>query len=229
MALASVVLVLDPRETLMPFLANGLRIADREGGAPPTKLAPWLFAMAVIGFVVAGVVTLYLQYNYSVTQVGNDFATHYLPKMPFDTLSRYAAESAAQGTLACATVASGWSKLSLIQPAEGAVLWLTIGIALALGTAAARLRLPWWPLHPVAFLIWNTYPIIMFGPSFLLGWLVKAGVVGMTGARGYHAVRPLMIGVIAGELLSGLFWMGVGALYFFVTGKTPATYSIFPG
>jgi hypothetical protein len=229
MALASVALVLDPRETLMPFLANGLRIADREGGAPPRTIAPWLFAMTVIGFVVAGVVTLYLQYNYSVTQVGNDFATHYLPKMPFDTLSRYGAESAAQGTLARATAASGWSKLSLVQPEEGAVLWLTIGVVLALGTAAARLRLPWWPLHPVAFLIWNTYPIIMFGPSFLLGWLVKAAVVGMTGARGYHAVRPLMIGVIAGELLSGLFWMGVGALYFFITGKTPATYSIFPG
>jgi hypothetical protein len=42
-------------------------------------------------------------------------------------------------------------------------------------------------------------------------------------------VRPLMVGVIAGELLSGLFWMLVGALYFFITGTAPINYSIFPG
>jgi hypothetical protein len=100
---------------------------------------------------------------------------------------------------------------------------------LVLATAVLRLRLPWWPLHPVAFLVWGTYPIVMFGPSFLMGWLVKAGVVGTTGAKGYHAVRPLMVGIIAGELLTGLFWMIVGAVYFFVAGKTPVSYSIFPG
>jgi hypothetical protein len=68
----------------------------------------------------------------------------------------------------------------------------------------------------------------MFGPSFLLGWAIKAGVVRTTGARGYHAVKPFMVGVIAGELLSGLLWMMIGAAYYFSTGKSPASYAIFP-
>ena len=228
LALASVVIMSDTRELLMPFLANALKVTDRPGGGSPSKTAPWLLVMMLFGFVVAGAVTLYLQYNHSANPVGNTHATHTLPTQAFDAFARYAAESAAQGTLSSATAATGWSKLALIEPRGDALLWLSIGLALAVGAAAARLRLPWWPLHPVAFLIWDTFPIIMFGPSFLLGWMVKAAVVQVGGARGYHSVKPLMIGVIAGELMSGLAWMAVGALYFFITGKTPTTYSIFP-
>lgn len=228
LALASVMLIIDSRELLMPYLANGLKLADREGGAPPPRLAPWLLAMMLVGFVAAGVVTLYLQYNHSVTQVGNSHGTHTLPRYAFDAFVRYAAESSAEGRLAAATGAAGFARLGLIRPDLDALGWLAGGFALAFLAAALRLRLPWWPLHPVAFLVWDTYPIIMFGPSFLLGWMVKSAVVGTSGARGYHAVKPLMVGVIAGELLSGLGFMVIGAAYYFVTGRTPVAYSIFP-
>ncbi len=228
LALASVMLIIDSRELLMPFLSNGLKLADREGGASPPRLAPWLLTMMVAGFVVAGVVTLYLQYNHSVTQVGNSHGTHTLPRYAFDAFVRYAADSSAEGRIAIATGATGWERWSLIRPHHDALGWLAGGFALALVTAALRLRLPWWPLHPVAFLVWDTYPIIMFGPSFLLGWVVKSAVVGTSGARGYHAVKPLMVGVIAGELLSGLGFMVVGAAHYFITGRTPTAYSIFP-
>lgn len=228
LALASVLLVLDPRETLMPFLQNGLKMAEVEGGASPARLSPWLAFVMLAGFVVAGVVSFSLQYNLSATQVGNTWGTHQLPTVAFGTLSRFVADSAARGSLADATAATGWESLSLVQPIDDAVLFACLGGALVLGTSVARLRLSWWPLHPIAFLIWDTYPIAMFGASFLLGWMVKATVVGLTGARGYHAVKPLMIGVIAGELLSGLFWMATGVAYYFVTGQASVSYSIFP-
>jgi hypothetical protein len=80
----------------------------------------------------------------------------------------------------------------------------------------------------VAFLVWGGVPIQYFGPSFLVGWAVKTGVITYGGARAYHQVKPLMIGVIAGELLAALFWMGVGAAYYFLQGKTPASYAVFP-
>jgi hypothetical protein len=226
---ASVMLIVDPREMFMPFFANGLKMADRKDGTPPSRLGVAQLGVVVCGFAVAGLVTLYLQYNHSVTQVGNDWGTTRLPVLAFDPFAQQLAESGAKGTLGTATHASGLEKLGLIDPEPGALMWLGIGFLLVGVTAAARLRLPWWPLHPVAFLVWDTYPIIMFGPSFLLGWIVKASVIGTTGLRGYHAVRPLMVGVIAGELLSGLFWMLVGALYFFITGTAPINYSIFPG
>ena len=227
LAVASVMLTIDTRELLMPFLANGLRMGDREGAAPPARLTPWMGVMMVTGFFIAGAVTLYLQYNYSVVPVGNSHATHTLPRVAFDAFVQYASQSAAEGRIAAAAGATGWQRWTLVRPDSGALVWLAFGFALALGTAAARLRLPWWPLHPVAFLAWDSYAFIVFGPSFLLGWAIKSAVVGTSGARGYHAVKPLMVGVIAGELLSGLGWTLVGAVYFFVTGRTPATYWVF--
>jgi hypothetical protein len=137
-------------------------------------------------------------------------------------------KAAAEGTLSSATSLSGLSSLAAFRPDPGAFTWVLLGLGFALA-AVARLRLPWWPLHPVAFLVWGTYPIVMFGPSFLIGWLVKAAVIGTTGAKGYHTFRPLMVGVIAGELLMGLVWMIVGVVYYFAAGKAPVMYNIFPG
>jgi hypothetical protein len=185
--------------------------------------------MIVLGFFAAGGVTLYLQYNHGLIPVGSDWDLKSLPTLAFNGLSQHISEAAAQGTLADATASSGWDRLKAARPADGTFLWMLIGLGLVLATALARLRYSWWPLHPVLFVVWGTYPIVNFGPSFLVGWLVKAGVVGTTGAKGYHAVKPLMVGVIAGELLSGLFWMMVGAGYFFSTGRTPVSYWVFPG
>ncbi|HEY3236367.1 MAG TPA: DUF6785 family protein [Polyangiaceae bacterium] len=226
LGLASTVLVLDTREIVMPFLTNGIRMTDREDIASPGRIAPWILAMLTISFVVAGAVTLYLQHNRGLA--GDKWAFESLPRFSFDPFARFLSEASAQGTLSRTTFETGIERLRHIHPSAGALPWTMLGVTLVLVASAARLRLPWWPLHPVAFLVWNTYAIVMFGPSFLLGWAIKAGVVRTTGARGYHAVKPFMVGVIAGELLSGLLWMMIGAAYYFSTGKSPASYAIFP-
>jgi hypothetical protein len=213
----------------MPYLANGLRLVERTAGASPARISGWLVLMIVAGFFVAGSVTLYLEYNHGLIPVGSEWDLKSLPTLAFDGLSQHISEAAAHGTLAQATATSGWDRLQALRPANGTFVWMVAGIVLVLSMALARLRITWWPLHPVLFVVWGTYPMAQFGPSFLVGWMVKAGVVGTTGAKGYHSVKPLMVGVIAGELLSGLFWMMVGAGYFFVTGRTPVSYWVFPG
>ena len=229
MAMATQVLIPDMREAVMPFLAHGLKLTEgNTSAASPARITRWMLVMLVSGFLAAGAVTMFLQYNHSVIQVGNEWATHQLPKVAFDALARLIADARVQGTLVAATAGDASLKWSAIVPSQGALLWTGVGLALVLGASAARLRLPWWPLHPVAFLVWDTYAIIMFGPSFLLGWMFKASVVGLGGARAYHSLRPMMIGVIAAELTSGLFWVGVGIVYYFATGQRPATYAIFP-
>jgi hypothetical protein len=228
LSVATSVLFIDSRELLMPYLVNGLKLVDRQDGPSPARLAPWIATVILLGLGVAGATTLYLQYNHGATQVGNNFATDWLPLIAFDGLAQRIAAANAEGTLAAATAVEGLGRWTTLKPDHNAIVWVLLGLGLGFGAAVARLRWSWWPLHPIAFLVWSTYPIAMFGPSFLLGWLIKAAVVGTTGARGYHQVKPLMVGVIAGELLSGLFWMVVGAVYYFSTGRAPTAYSIFP-
>jgi hypothetical protein len=229
LAMASVILTIDPRETFMPYLANGLRLIDKTAQVSPAKATPWLVLMIVSGFVVAGVVTFWLQYNRGAAPVNGGWQVQWMPIMGFDLLAQYLSEAIAKGSLTEATQAGFAERLELIRPLPGALFWLGLGLSLVIAAALARLRFPWWPLHPVAFLVWGTFPLVHFGPSFLVGWLVKAGVVSAGGAKGYRALRPLMVGIIAGELLAGLFWVLVGATYYFVANKTPVSYSIFPG
>jgi len=228
LAVATAVLSIDSRELLMPFLINGIKLIDRDDGPTPAKVAPLMGIVVVLGLVVAGVVTLSLQYNHGASPVGNNFATDWLPAVSFDALSQHVASATADGTLSQAAATHGFASLSLVKPNPASISWLGIGLAIGFGAAVARLRWSWWPLHPIAFLVWSTYPIAMFGPSFLIGWMLKSAVVGTAGAKGYHQVKPLMIGVIAGELVAGLFWMVFGATYYFATGKAPIAYSIFP-
>jgi hypothetical protein len=229
LSVGATILYRDSRELLMPFLVNGLKLADRSDGPTPARVAPWMAAVIVVGLGVAGATTLYLQYNHGATQVGNAYGTDVLPTVSFDGLAQRIAAANADGTLGAATGVEGLARLAAIKPDHNAPTWALLGLGLGFGAAVARLRWSWWPLHPIAFLVWGTYPNAALGPSFLLGWLIKAAVVGTTGARGYHQVKPLMVGIIAGELLSGLGWMLVGATYYFVTGKVPVSYSIFPG
>lgn len=228
LALATAVLSVDSREIFMPFFVNGLKMVDRNDGPTPARVAPYMAVVVVLGLVIAGVTTLTLQYNHGAAQVGNNFATDWLPLVAFDGLAQRISGATADGTLASATFVEGWARISAIKPDAGAIPWLLVGLAIGFGAAVARLRWPFWPLHPVAFLVWSTYPIAMFGPSFLLGWMIKSAVVGTSGARGYHQVKPLMVGVIAGEMVSGLGWMLYGAAYYYATGRAPVAYSIFP-
>ncbi|MEX0745713.1 MAG: DUF6785 family protein [Phycisphaeraceae bacterium] len=227
LAVGSVLLVGDPRTLLMPYLANGLQMVDRSGAAAPGRLAPWLIVMLLAGFVVSGAALFSLTHNNGMGNAGSwDIRT--LPNMPFHEASRHIAESSAYETLAGATAVSGLDRLHAIQLAPDAWAWMMLGLALLVGTAVARLRLPWWPVHPVLFLVWGTMPASRLGVSFLLGWLLKVAVVQTTGSRGYRQMMPLMVGVIAGELLMGLVWAGISAGYYGFHGITPPAYRIYP-
>jgi len=107
--------------------------------------------------------------------------------------------------------------------------WRGLGAGLVLATAAARLRLPWWPLHPVIFMVFGTMSSMRFSSSFLIGWAIKAAVVRLGGSRSYRSVRPLMVGMIAGEVLAAVLWMTVGAIYYWATGMEPKSYAVYPG
>jgi hypothetical protein len=224
----SILILGDPREAVMPYLTNALQIADRGGRASPGKVGPWLGVMVVVGLLVAGVVTLGTQYNRGINQT-DGWANESLPSMPFGDLEQEVSTLASVGQLDESVGASAAERWSLFEPDREAVAWLGLGVLLVVGAALARLRLPWWPIHPVLFVVWGTYPMWRFSFSLLLGWLVKVAVVRLGGARSYRTVRPLMIGIIAGELLAALTWIVAGAAYYLITQELPESVNIFPG
>jgi hypothetical protein len=220
------VLAMDPREALMPFLVNGFKVLDMRRvnvGRP----AAWCVAALVIGLAVAIPVTLAFQYDRGVNRA-NYWSSVQAPEMAFTGTMRVQQRLAAQGTLAAAEATTGWARLLKISPQPSSVIGFGAGLALVLAFVAARLRLPKWPLHPVLFLVWSSFPGKWLAASFLVGWAIKVLVTKYGGASWYQRLKPFMFGLIAGEMLGGLTPMVVGLVYWLVTGQLPKVFNVLP-
>ena len=44
----------------------------------------------------------------------------------------------------------------------------------------------------------------------------------------FTSLQPLMIGLIAGEMLAGVLFLLFGAAYYFLTGEPPIAYRVLP-
>jgi len=133
-------------------------------------------------------------------------------KLPFNMLSRAVtgAETAWEGPLTMGRSAGVGLRAS----------WacLGAGLVLAVGCRTLRLRYVWWPIHPVLFLVWGTFPINIYAPSLLVCWAIKTAICRLGGAKTYHAFKPLFVGLVAGELLAALVWAVAGYAHYAVTG-----------
>ena len=78
------------------------------------------------------------------------------------------------------------------------------------------------------FLLWQNYPGGVMAASFLLGWLIKTLVTKFGGARSYQQFKPLMVGLIAGDLLAGVIVFLVGTGVYAITGQPPGQFQITP-
>jgi hypothetical protein len=216
---------LNRRECLMPLFINALRICDvqkvssaRIGAASAT-----VFVVAMAAAVVFG---LWVDYNYGV-HGGEEWPWQGAPRKAFDRMASYHNRLRIDGDLAASENMSPLKRLGNMEPDSNCLIWLGVGGGLVLTFYALRLRLPWWPVHPIIFLFWGTWAMREFAWSFLLGWLIKRLLTRFGAPQ--RRVRTFMIGVIVGELLGGILWMIVGAIYYALTNLTPPRYHVFPG
>lgn len=227
LTLLSIIMLIDPRESLMPFLTNGFKLLDQRQVKVGKFAAPALLALTV-GLAVAIPATLYFQYAHGLN-IGDAFAAEMVPSMPYNAASDMETKLAAQGQLATVAKVTGWGHFAHIAPNGQSVLALCIGLGLVLLFTFARLRFSKWPIHPVLFLVWVTYPASWFAPSFLVGWFIKSLVMKYGGGALYRNLKPLMFGLIAGEMVAGFIITVIGAIYWFTTGQPPKSFSIMPG
>lgn len=190
LALLGQTLCADSRENLLPFAVNAEYLGQR-ARAPRLGLSGALLAVLIAGTVIAGGTLVWSAYHndgmgshdgYWQTTMGNGFTP----------LNNAAAGGAA---------------------AANEEIWASYGVGAAVTGAlgVCRLLFAWWPLHPLGFLIAVTYPTAMVWFSFFLGWLAKFFVMRYGGMQLYRRLKPVALGVIAGEamVIGGFLVLGL--------------------
>ncbi len=227
MFLVSSLTFIDPREAVMPFLATGLRLVELTRGSI-RRTWGWASVALVMAFAVALPVTLYIQYDQGAKNVGDFWTLGAVPRMALDNISVYRNRIRQDPDLAVADIPRGPTRFGRAQPSQKAVIAFGFGLGLVLVFSTGRLRYPWWPIHPILFAVWGTYQNTMLGMSFLIGWAIKVVVARLFGGRGYERLKPVMIGLIAGDVLGGIIPMIHGAVYYLITDVRPIAFRVLP-
>ena len=224
--LVTVVLMVDPREIFMPFASHALALAERSRLKLGRMAAAGLAAVA-LGLLVATCATLYWQYDQGCTRVGDGWSLNVM-RWPFDNAARLALRLQSLGYSGDTTAAlpGGWARFGRANPHVAGVVAFASTFALVIVFTLCRMRFPRFPLHPVLFIVLGSYQSRYLGFSFLVGWLAKTMVVNYGGAHLYARLKPLMFGLIAGEMAAGAVTMLIGAVYYWVQGVPPKSYII---
>lgn len=227
MFLLTCMVLIDPRETFMPYMVNTIKLLDdhrlRLGRAVPLALAA-----VFLGLAVAVPVTLYFAYDRGVNWE-DWFATKGVPMWAPEGAMRARTRLLAQDRLAEAETVQGWARFRGMKPDRRFLVSFGIALGGVILFTVGRLRFARWPLHPVLFLVWPGYAGYMMAWSFLGGCFLKTVVTRYGGVQAYQKLKPFMFGLIAGDVLAGLLVIAMGLIYNLYTGKLPRTYWVLPG
>ncbi|MCK5850478.1 MAG: hypothetical protein KAH23_06140 [Kiritimatiellae bacterium] len=205
------ILTIDPFECLMPYVVNGLKTTS--------DMSIKVGRVGIV-LVIALLITL------AVTIPTALWADYYRPaemRRGWDTCNVYdaAATTTTQltlsGELEKVKNYSSWDRLKRMRPNKTFLFSMGIGFFLLIACSAMRLRYTWWPFHPVLILVFGAGLLAKFCFSFFLGWLIKITVSKFGGAKKYIELKPMMIGVIVGDLSGGFLIMFVSWIYYAVT------------
>ena len=227
--LLCVLFTVHPLESLMTFFMNGVRICSVQQ-IKPARVGVSAMGTYLLVLVVAIPVVLWAVHNYGVRR-GNwqeRWSTVTMPYYYYDAGNKMVTELNNRGELTESEQLTPIERITHIRP-DKKFLWAAgIGVGAVLVMSILRLRLPWWPIHPIIFLIWGTRQTAEVGASFLIGWAIKSAVTKMGGTPTYRITRKFMFGAIAGDLIGALIFMLIGMAYHNFTGKIPKSYFFFP-
>lgn len=145
----------------------------------------------VVGFVVAQVSTLFIYYRFSST----------LDEQAIAPLNKEVVEGQPYWTMnhTLRTHTEGLKKESLTWESAAR----TTAAAVFTGLLAfLQLTYNVWPLHPIGFLMVFSFSMKRIWFSIFLGWLMKALVIRLGGGRLLQAARPVVLGLIMGDVLA---------------------------
>lgn len=87
---------------------------------------------------------------------------------------------------------------------------IAVGFFLTLLLNALRLRIAWFPFHPVGYAVSGSWSLSLLWLPLLIAWVVKLLILRYGGLKMYRQALPLFLGVILGECVLGSLWTLIG-------------------
>ena len=218
----------DHRETLSPYVAQGLHVGDRPGRRMP------LFALGLLGSIALSLVAAFVMRGHGYYSQGSSRDVHAYTNVPAAMMAEplRVAQRIQAGLLEDRGDAGPLDRLLSLRPERGTAGPVAAGMAMTLLLAALRFRFNWFMLHPLLVLAWGTYPMFITTHCFLIGWAIKSLVLQFGGGRVYQRGKPLIIGLIMGEAAAVAVSIPIGMLYYwlkgFLTNTPPKVLMVFP-
>jgi hypothetical protein len=87
-----------------------------------------------------------------------------------------------------------------------------VGFFLTLALNALRVRMAWFPFHPVGYAVSGSWSLSLLWLPLLVAWIIKSLLLRYGGLRAYRNVLPFFLGIILGECVIGSLWPLIGIL-----------------
>jgi len=187
----SYAMVFDNRAFVMSAIANAGKLITRL--KRERRAFMWLMLSAVMfGFVLSSLYTVYLGYKHGAT--------------------RFAVWNFPHGYMILNTVVK--KMRNPFPPDMARLTMLGIGGAAVTVLSVVSWRFPWWPLHPIGFVIASTEQTRRVLLSIFLVWLAKTVILKVGGVQGYRRARPFFIGLVAGYITGVAISFAVDVIWF---------------
>ncbi|RYX83507.1 hypothetical protein EON83_13960 [bacterium] len=178
-------LMSDLRGFLMPSFIQGFKLAhDRKIALKP------LFALVMACSLITFAMGTYFNIKFGY-QIGGSSLDPW-----------YAGDASKQPAFTSAALIKGVTTASWLN-----LLWIAVGGAMTVAFMAARSHFAWFPLHPIGFILSQTYPLNTLWFSIFLGWLAKVTITRFGGSDSYRKTTPLFLGLALGDVAMMLFWL----------------------
>jgi hypothetical protein len=191
-------LFVDVRESLLPSLMNAGKVSEHVRRRRTMGLA--IGASLVLAVAASFVGMLYVCYRYGIQELDMDWATR--------TTRTVWANS--QRLLETAQTPDGWI-----------LTFILIGAAVMFMLVLCYYLFPWWPIHPIGYILAFSSSMRILWFSFLIGWAFNTLCLRYGGTFLYRRVRLVFIGLIIGDFCMGAFWA-------LVSLKTGISYLVLP-
>jgi hypothetical protein len=103
----------------------------------------------------------------------------------------------------------GWLR-GTAAPTDNTVSAVLVGFGFTFLLQMLRMRLPWFPFHPVGYAVSSSWSMNMLWMCMFIAWAIKLMVMRYGGLKMYRRLMPFFLGIVLGECITGSLWSIIG-------------------